>query len=955
MSRKAVMHVISHTHWDREWCQDFQGYRRRLVHQLDALLDLMERRPEYRFFHLDGQTCLLEDYVQIRPGNRRRLEALIRAGRILVGPWFVMPDEGLMSGESLVRNLLLGHQLSREWGGRPMPVGFVSDVFGHVSQLSQILAGFGITAAWIHRGTGQADGEKTELLWIGADGSQTLLVKAQQDAGYQDFKEYRDKDPKTLADYEARKLARSHVHILFGMDGSDHEPARWDTPEAIWRVNRYFSQTRAVHSSLPRYFAQLDKALGTSGRRRLQRFRGELRHPAISGLWSEVFHGTGSARVTLKQANDDIEYLLARLAEPLNAWAVRLGAETQKLWLDLAWRYLMLNHPHDSICGCSIDQVHRDMVYRFDQARLIGRNAVGESMQDIADRIDAAKFAGDDQIVTAFNLAAAYSGPVSRLNVELPVGLVDRQREQGLWPVLFDEAGRPVPIRVLACDKAVRPEPFMHKFRGTSPQMRISIVPVDRLELLAETALPPLGYRTYRVGFAARPPRPTLPVVTANRRARSIENDLVRLVARADGRVDLYDKATGTRFAGLNEFEDCGDAGQGYDHFYPATDTVVRSSDRRLCAVRRVAVSATGLTGTLEMALAMRVPADLLDDRGQPLPAGQIKGSRRSDRRVELVIKARFTLVAGSRRVDCRLEFVDPASRHRLRAIFPTHRQTDAWYGDTAFDLVRREIRLPSGRKWVEAPRPEQPIKNLVAVCDRRAGLALLTRGLNEAAVLDGLARRGQPIALTLYRNFVQRLSNELTHDSDRAPACVEYALLPFTPDGASPPLELFREVDLYKLPPLCYSRSPRLLEDEARMSTYENVNAIDPADHPKLAAVLRSAARAARPPLVRDQPKGSLAQRFVRIDGPAVISTVKVAEGEAGRPGSATIIRLFNPLGRRVTIRIEPSFAFSRAARTDLQERPVERGRPQGRLAVRQGRIAFALRPKEVATLRIE
>ena len=142
--RPYRLHVLSHTHWDREWYQTFQGFRKRLVFHLDALLDLMESDEAYRYFHLDGQTACLLDYLEVRPENRDRLCRLIESGRILIGPWFTMPDELLLSGESLVRNLLLGHRLCRDFGTKPMPVGYVTDIFGHNSQFPQILKGFGI-------------------------------------------------------------------------------------------------------------------------------------------------------------------------------------------------------------------------------------------------------------------------------------------------------------------------------------------------------------------------------------------------------------------------------------------------------------------------------------------------------------------------------------------------------------------------------------------------------------------------------------------------------------------------------------------------------------------------------------------------------------------------------------------------------------------------------------------
>src|SRR5215468_1734041 len=145
--------VVPHTHWDREWYLTFQQFRMKLVATVDAVLDIMERDPGYARFLLDGQTIILDDYLEVRPENVGRLQRLAREGRILVGPWYIQPDEFLVSGESLVRNLLRGRRMARDYGGA-MNVGYVPDTFGHIAQLPQILRGFGMETAVFWRGVG---------------------------------------------------------------------------------------------------------------------------------------------------------------------------------------------------------------------------------------------------------------------------------------------------------------------------------------------------------------------------------------------------------------------------------------------------------------------------------------------------------------------------------------------------------------------------------------------------------------------------------------------------------------------------------------------------------------------------------------------------------------------------------------------------------------------------------
>ena len=145
--------IVSHFHWDREWYRSFQEFRGRLVDAVDAVLDLATADPEFRFV-LDGQAIVLEDYVEVRPENEGRLRALLDAGRLEVGPSYVLPDEILVGGEPLVRNLLLGRRVCRRFGVEPSGAGYLPDSFGHPAQMPQVLAGFGIGTCLFSRGMG---------------------------------------------------------------------------------------------------------------------------------------------------------------------------------------------------------------------------------------------------------------------------------------------------------------------------------------------------------------------------------------------------------------------------------------------------------------------------------------------------------------------------------------------------------------------------------------------------------------------------------------------------------------------------------------------------------------------------------------------------------------------------------------------------------------------------------
>ena len=182
MGEQLNIILVPHTHWDREWYQTFQQFRIRLVHTIDKLLDVLDRDEKFHHFMLDGQTIVLDDYLEVQPEQEERLKRHSRAGRIQIGPWYLRPDEFLVSGESLVRNLQIGLQRAAEFG-EPMRIGYVPDCFGHIAQLPQILQGFGIDNAVFWRGVG-AEAQKSEFYWAAPDGTQVLVIHLADPVGY---------------------------------------------------------------------------------------------------------------------------------------------------------------------------------------------------------------------------------------------------------------------------------------------------------------------------------------------------------------------------------------------------------------------------------------------------------------------------------------------------------------------------------------------------------------------------------------------------------------------------------------------------------------------------------------------------------------------------------------------------------------------------------------------------
>ncbi len=392
-----TLHVISHTHWDREWYLTFQQFRLKLVHMIDKLLDILDEDPEYLYFMLDGQTIVLDDYLQMRPEKEVVLRAHIESGRILIGPWHILSDMFLVSPEAQIRNLLEGARTARKFGPK-MPVGYSPDPFGNHGQVPQMLRGFGIETACLWRGVGDLP---TELWWDSPDGSRVLLAYLRNSYGNgANLPVHNAETFTTQVVIEGAKLAAHSAvtdHLL--MLGTDHMEPSPHTSGTLAHANAHLPDLRLVHSTLPDYVALvMDQVAQLEGD--LPVLTGELRECSNSHLLPGVL----SARMWIKQRNHASETLLEKWAEPFSVFAERMitvdkslttpdAIASNRIWnvaplLRQAWRILMENHPHDSICGCSIDQVHDEMLPRFDQADQIADEISLQALQAIASAVD---------------------------------------------------------------------------------------------------------------------------------------------------------------------------------------------------------------------------------------------------------------------------------------------------------------------------------------------------------------------------------------------------------------------------------------------------------------------------------------------------------------------------------------------------------------------------------------
>lgn len=892
---KRTGHYVASTHWDREWYESFQDYRFRLVNLLDELLDMMKTNPAFKYYQMDGQTITIEDYLEIRPEREADIREMTRSGRLKLGPWYVLPDEFLVSGESIIRNIALGLQVAGRFG-EPSKAGFMCDMFGHISQMPQIFQGFGIDNALLWRGVNETT-HGGMFRWQSPDGTEVIVYRFSPRSGYcsYDFKVRKCHEPGVAFEFEqAIKDFREYLDFETGrcptdaflvFDGGDHMEIEPRTTDLLAEANRRFNDVEIIGSTLDAFIEAVRKQ-----RDRITRvFIGELRDPAVVGDEQWLIPGVLSSRIHLKQANARCENELCLWAEPFSVFAARSGKAYPAGYLQVAWRHLLQNHPHDSMCGCSIDQVHKDMLYRFDQSQLIASHVTRDALRHIAERVRLPEMGEKDMAVVVFNPGSeAVDGPVD-LTLRFPHGIDAVYQEwfafeEKIGFRLYDSDGQELPYQY------VNQRRERHGFRRLMRRFPTGDTRHE-VDVTVPLRVPAYGYTT----VICRPVKePTRYLGTMASDNCTIENDHLRIRVNSNGTLTLTDKRTGQIYEQLLTMEDCADIGDGWYHGTAVNEQVYTS----VSSSADVALTADGLH---KATLAVRVTMNL--------PERFEFGSKmaRSESLKPLTVTHHVTLRKGSDTVEVRTVVDNVVRDHRLRVLFPSGAKAATYLADQAFDVVERPIALRADNAAMKEMEVEtKPQQTWTAVYDDRRGLAVVASGLPESAVRDQAER---PIALTLLRSFIRAVltgGNEGGEIQGRHE--FNYRIVPLggTPDVAR----------------LC--REGQRLAGGLRAVQQEHLDIVG---QPGVRPVER---------------KLPASQSFLRInEGAAVVTAVYRRDNrETGT------VRLFNPTTQAIEVGIDMCSAAGEAKLTDLVGRAISTP-PRSGEAVR-----LKLKPKQFTSV---
>ena len=698
MTTAYIFHLIPHTHWDREWFLPRAAFHARLILMFDELIDRLHADPAFRTFLLDGQTVLVEDYLRARPERESDVKTLVKTGRLQVGPWYVLADEFVPSGESMLRNLLLGTTDAERLGGR-LDVLYSPDAFGHPAVLPTLARELGMKYGVLWRGLGGEPGQEHDFFrWRGPDGREMLLwhlppqgyeIGAALSGAGARLPDLWTQVRATLV----QRAAGKHIPVFIGADHHAPHPTLMRLrdlladlePASAFRISRLDEFFQAAESTTAKPLA------------------GELRW---SYRYTWTLQGVHGTRAPLKRRHGQVELWLERLAEPLVALARQAGGRDRRAILETAWRTLVRTQFHDTIAGCTADAVAAAADHRLTEVAAYAAELTRGGLMDLVGHdpdVQRERADGSEPRLVLWNPTPRARGGVTVADVSIfrrdvlvgppSEGRLPRQGP-GYRPfAVYGEDGRPIPIQVLA--QRVTQE------RTDAARHYPDQDEVDQVRIAFRAPpVPGLGITALAAGAPAPVPRSEDAHVRGG--GRSLENRFVGVTLEPNGALTLVDRRRNERYGDVLRLEDTGDAGDAYTYCPPVRDRVKPS--RGPITVRRLA------SGPLVAAL---------EARWEVL--------RGIDARLVVQLFADSPIVRVTLDVDNRNRY------HRLRARLVTGLAGVTSVAGAAFGAVERSaVRADLGAYPRETPVRTAPADRFVAVARGGRGLAVLAPAFFE-------------------------------------------------------------------------------------------------------------------------------------------------------------------------------------------------------------------------------
>ncbi|GIV45934.1 MAG: hypothetical protein KatS3mg036_0752 [Ignavibacterium sp.] len=771
--KDKTFHIISNTHWDREWRYPFQRNRQMLVDMIDKVLEILESNPEYRAFHLDSQSIVVKDYLEIKPHKENLIRKFVQEKRLFIGPWYVLPEQFQVGGENLIRNLLIGHKLSKKYG-RVSKIGYSPFSWGQISQLPQIYKEFGIELIMFYRGVNSLDSPKAEFLWIGADGTEAIASRFSTMPRYNfyfyiyrpvvhnefpfdiEYKWSKGGVPFHFADKllvhedyfivkpvdgyypeniekQVKAIIKDQVndfttpHIIW-MEGHDSSGPNEKTVRIIKDIKKIFPELNVVHSTLEDYAKALFESVDVNS---LKKVYGERRSAQFDRRSGNLYGYTTSARMYLKQKNFEAERWIQFYAEPFNVFSALVGRDIKDNYTELAWDLIVQNSAHDSIGGCSLDEVHDDMMCRYKHAIEISKGVFERAIKFISKNINLKVF--DSGLSSSLSSGAnsifliAFN-PTQFVRDEVVECFIDIPKEFYTGNLVVEDSQRnKIPFQIIS----VKPvQPVLEQM--IDRPMYFDMIRYHCLLQLNE--IPSFGYKAFSVKTIEK----SNVIIQKSKNPKSknniIENEYLKVKINANGTFNILNKTTGIEYKNLGYFYDEGESGHAWVNIptKPFITTLKSKPQIKL-------IESNELLSKVMIKHKLNIPANL-SERKKKNPKTKV-----------LDIELTLTLKSNSKILEMNIEVDNDSESHRLRIMFPTGLNADYHFAEGQFDVVKRDVKRIDSKDWIEQPMYDFPLHHFMDVSDDKNGIAVIVNGLKEYEVKEDKQRT---IAITLFRGF---------------------------------------------------------------------------------------------------------------------------------------------------------------------------------------------------------
>lgn len=728
---KRKIHVIPHSHWDREWYFTTSRSKVYLMKDLGDVLNTLENDPEFKYFMVDAQGSLLDDYIKWRPQDKERISKLVNDGRLVIGPWYTQTDQLVISGESIVRNMYYGMKRCESFG-KYMNVGYVPDSFGQSGNMPQIYRQFGIEDTLFWRGVSDDMVKHTDYNWRGDDGS--VVFTTQIPFGYyiggnipEEPEENEEFWQKECLEKAGGRSATRHIYFP---NGFDQAPVRTNLPQLVKERNEKDPENEYVISCIEDYIKDVK-----SENPELEEIQGELVIAKHMRIHKSIF----SSRSDLKVMNTQIQNYVTNVMEPLLTISYNLGNEYPHEAVAEIWKLLFENAAHDSIGSCISDTANEDVYVRYKQARDIAVNLV-----ELHSRLIATNVKNDaDMTFTAINTLPQKRKDTVIVKTYVPGGKF----------AIIDEKGNDVDYTIIKSRDLT--DYVLSQTIMLDPSRKF-YVPDQVLEVtmaIKANDVPALGYVQYSIDTQKDSHKET-----ADKKV--LENKYYTIEVEENGSLTIVDKANNVTYKNQGILVENGDDGDSFNYSPPRKDMEVFSNESK-CTVK---ISGSDIYDQAEIHFDMVVPADL-DERAE----GKVS--------VTMLVDMTVALRKDSKVIDFNVKVDNKGLSHRLCVLFDSQIVSAFNYADQQFGLIKRpnyyekEMKLymesmnnKTEKKagiqelanwandqstWQEPPISIEPTQSYVSLTDGKTGIAVIPQGVREYEVLDD-----SKIRLTLFRTY---------------------------------------------------------------------------------------------------------------------------------------------------------------------------------------------------------